>query len=259
MLSANQIKYYRSLKQKKYRHRERKFLIEGMNLCQAALESRAQIECLLFTEDSYEAPEMAEIRELAERNKVYVELVPERVMKSLSEVVTPQGVLAVVHMPAYRPEQLWEQGKDGILVLDTIADPGNLGTILRTAEWFGIRAVVCSQNCADVFSGKVQRAAAGSYFYLPLILHDVDLRPLMEEMVAREFKIFVADAAGERSYREVEYAPPFALIIGNERHGVENWIRWYRPVFIRIPGKGKSESLNAAVAAAILIAEAFQN
>jgi TrmH family RNA methyltransferase len=254
MISAARLKYYRLLKHKKYRKIERKFLIEGINLCEAALRSGAEVEILLFSEEVFGQVEMVTLRKLAEARKIPVDLLPPREIKRLSEVVTPQGVVGVVKMPAPMEKAFWEARPEKVLILDQISEPGNMGTILRTAEWFGIPAVVCSSGSVDVYSGKVLRSTAGAFFYLRYLLQNVNLEPFLRRLKKAGYRLYAADTRAPRAYFQVLWETPFALVVGNERRGVTELVESFSPERVAIPGKGKSDSLNAAVAAAILLA-----
>lgn len=260
MVSNNQLKFLRSLRQKKYRKQEKKFLIEGLNLCQAAIESNYRTELLLFGESVAEKGPFAALQQLASRNGIPREIVNDKVIRQLSDAVTPQGVVAVVEMPDSKITGLWQHNPSQLLILDGITDPGNLGTIIRSAAWFGLSAVVCSDRCVDLYNAKVLRSSAGSVFYIPQIYTDVEILSLSEELAARGYQLYVADSSGDKSYREADFSDPFALIIGSERHGVQAAFNQLPVEKISIPRHGtKGDSLNAGVAASIILAYAVDH
>ena len=258
MISSSQLKIYRSLLHKKYRYKHGRFLFEGANLCEAALASDAELEILLISDDVRDKPSNAKLKDLALAKIVPFEIVPDEVIESLSDAVTPQGIVAVAKMKMPLVEDLWSLLPAEILVLDQIRDPGNLGTILRTAEWFGIQAVVLSKNCVDLFNSKVLRSSAGSYFQLNTIINDVDLMGFISLLSQYKYKIIAADPSASISYTEIAYERPFALIIGSERNGVDKRIHSLPTTEICVPRQGKADSLNAAVTAGILLGEAFR-
>ena len=253
MISQKQLKFYRSLKQKKYRRREGKFLIEGVNLIEAALDGFGRLLHVLTTPERGEEPRISKLADDARKRGIPVDKLDEKALRSLCEAVTPQGVVAVAEMPPNAAENILHGRDRLILVLDRVSDPGNVGTILRTAEWFGIGSVVCSRGCADLFSGKVLRASAGALFYVPRLAWDVDLQVFLPELAAKGVRIFAADSSRGSPYWQESWESPLALAIGNERHGVGDWTESTPPRFVRIPGKGRTDSLNAAMAAAILV------
>ncbi len=256
MISASQLKKYRSLQQKKYRQQYGQFLIEGFNLCEAALRSDFSVELLLINQEAAEQffPRLAVLA----KKQVKVEFVPDQVIRALSESVSSPGMIAVVKMPQRSLADLWNLQPHEILILDQIRDPGNLGTILRTAEWFGIQALICSEACVDLFNSKVLRSSAGAYFQLPLVLANQKLIEVLPELLARDYNLLVANPTASQSYFEMDFRRPFALIIGSERQGVSPGIYDFPLQEICIPRRGRTDSLNVAVAAAILLAAAVK-
>lgn len=254
MISAGKWKYYRSLKQKKYRRREGKCLLEGINLCEAALQSGFGLELLLVAQTAAGKPEFEKLVRLAESRAVPVEVVSDRDLRTLCETVTPQGAVGVGILRGSAAE-IGTTGAGFVLLLDRISDPGNLGTLLRTAEWFGVREVACSPGSAELFSGKVLRASAGALFFLPHVAWDADLLEIGQRLLARGYQIFVADVRAGTPLPRVVVRDPnrIALVLGSERHGPGAWVNKLQPRFVHIPGRGKCDSLNVAVAGAILI------
>jgi RNA methyltransferase, TrmH family len=257
MISNNQLKIYRSLKSKKYRKIEGKFLIEGSNLCEAALESSYSVELLLMSESFSEDNSNRHILNRIKEKKIRSEIVKEKIVDSLSESVSPQGIVAAIESPELDIEKFWDLKAEEVLVLDRISDPGNLGTILRSAAWFGIKAVLCSSDCVDLYNGKVLRSSAGSIFQLPLILDDLNIVEVVSQLKKNKYSILIADSNTNQSYMDTPFSRPFALVVGSERQGVRSEIQ-SSGKGICIPNRGKAESLNVAIATSILLAEAFR-
>ena len=180
-----------------------------------------------------------------------VEIVSDEVFHSLSDTVTPQGVLAVVKQPSWTLEQLSFENGCRLLLLDDIQDPGNLGTILRTAEAAGVDMVIMSEGCADIFNPKVIRSTMGSIFRLPFVTDD--LVSVIEMLKTEGVTVYGAALEGSSDYREVEFSEKTAIVIGNEGNGISGNVLNAVNEKIRIPMKGQIESLNAAVSAAILL------
>jgi len=259
MISNHQLKIYRSLKQKKYRKKENKFLIEGLNLCEAVLDSQWTVELMLISKKlSCEASFSKFQNMLADKN-VPFEIVAESVTNSLSESVTPQGICAIVKLKNQTINDLWKLSAQEILILDQVKDPGNLGTIFRSADWFGIKTIICSNKCVDIYNGKVLRSSAGSVFHLPLVLSDININELLIKLIENNYLIFVASSSSTNSYLSTKYPRPFALIVGSEREGVQEEVKNFPIHEICIPRRGKAESLNVGVATSILLAESFRN
>ncbi len=173
--------------------------------------------------------------------------VSEAAMQAASDTQTPQGILAVLPIqPLPLPPT-----PTFILLLDTLRDPGNLGTILRTAAAAGVEAIILPPETDDPYAPKVVRAGMGAHFRLPIhVLGWDEIRS-----VTAPLQIFLADANGHLAHTETDFKPPLALIIGGEAHGASADIRALHPTPVRIPMPGATESLNAAIAAGILMFE----
>ena len=187
-------------------------------------------------------------------SRVDYTVVADNVFKKLSDTVNPQGVLAVVRMADYTlDEVLNNRDKENscIVVLDKIQDPGNLGTIIRTGEGAGISAVVMSQDTVDLYNPKVIRSTMGSIFRVPCVIVD-DLEAAVNEMKASGVTTYAAHLEGE-DISSVELANDRAFLIGNEANGLSDEVANLADKKIKIPMEGEVESLNAAVATAILI------
>jgi TrmH family RNA methyltransferase len=230
MLSITQSKYIRSLHKKKYRLNEGAFLAEGKKLAKELIASDWEVE-LICALESWQAPDGAEGLAIIE--------VSEREMKSISALNTPSEVLVVAKIPAPTDIDL----NDGFtLALDNIRDPGNLGTIIRTADWFGFK-VVCSPECADLFNPKTVQATMGSLTRVPIQYRD------LSEL--KDKQVLAADMNGESLY-ETTISAPAIILIGSESHGISSELEAIIDKRITIPAVGKAESLNAAMAAAVV-------
>lgn len=191
--------------------------------------------------------------------------VSERVAEALSEAQTSQGVYAVLPLQLFQPERLLVRRapamRPALLVLDDLADPGNMGTILRTALAADVQEVLLTPHCVDCYSPKVVRAAAGAHVALPVWTNLA--WSAIEGRIARhcdglEGRIFIAEASGERPYYREDLRQPFALIIGNEAHGLSPQARALASGVLSIPLANQVESLNAAMATSILLFEAVR-
>ncbi|HLF90751.1 MAG TPA: RNA methyltransferase [Anaerolineales bacterium] len=221
------------------------FVIEGVRLVEEALLAGIRPQTLIYTPDLDERGEKI----LAGFRTLGVEPVPvsDTVMQVASDTQTPQGVLAVLPiMPRFLPTH-----PDFVLILDGVRDPGNLGTILRTADAAGVDAVVLPPETVDPYAPKVLRAGMGAHFHLPIHLLG------WEEILAMTSSlcVFLADEGAISKYTETDFSLPLALIIGGEAHGASDEIQRLHPAPVRIPMPGEAESLNAAIAAGILMFE----
>jgi RNA methyltransferase, TrmH family len=245
------IQWVRGLQsQAKARREAGLFVVEGVRLVEEALRSGSQPELLLYTEELSERGR--ELVSRAQAENVPRELVSPAVMKAAADTETPQGILAV--LPA-RSLPLPER-PDFVLILDQLRDPGNLGTILRTAAAARVQAVVLSAGSADVYSPKVVRAGMGAHFRLPLqTLAWTDIRGYLQQGGIAPEQIYLADVSTGTAYTQVDFRIPLALIIGSEAEGAGQAAQQAAGARIHIPMPGSSESLNAGAAAAVLLFE----
>jgi TrmH family RNA methyltransferase len=235
------------LEKKKQRDEEQAFVIEGVRLVEEALASGWQAELALFT-SHLSARGVETVRELEESGAEAVEVEP-HLFNALSSTDTPQGLLAVFK----RRVQALPAQVDFLLIADTLRDPGNLGTLLRSAAAAGAQAALLSPGSADAFSPKVLRAGMGAHFRLPVLQCDWDtIRTICQE---NSLCVLLADSSSGKSCWETDLRRPIALLVGSEAEGASAEGRALAQQAIHIPMPGKSESLNAAVAASILLFE----
>lgn len=184
------------------------------------------------------------------------ETVSEAVFAKMSDTQSPQGILCVLRQPVHTLEEML--GTDGtplLLVLENLQDPGNLGTIMRTGEGAGVSGIVMSRDTVDIYNPKTIRATMGSVYRVPF-LYAEDIRETVKRMKQGGMGIYAAHLDGRKYYDECDYRRPTAFLIGNEGNGLTEETAGLADTYIRIPMAGKLESLNAAVASALLIYEA---
>lgn len=184
------------------------------------------------------------------------EVLADNVFKHVSDTMTPQGILSVLKMPEYKMEDLLGKEKQTplLLVTEGIQDPGNLGTMFRTAEGAGVTGILMSKSTVDVFNPKTIRSTMGSVYRMPFLYTD-ELEKDIKELQKRGVTFYAAHLKGTSSYEEQNYCKPSAFLIGNEGNGLSDEIADLADTYIRIPMEGKLESLNAAMAAGILMYE----
>ena len=244
-----------SLSQRKYRKRLDQTLVEGRRGVDAALEAGAPLTEIIVTHEASETPE---IRALCDRASVPVHTVSARELSDLSDVQTSQGVLAVAER-AYTSEGALLDALSpttSVLVLDGVQDPGNVGTILRTAAWFGAEALVAGPGTAGLYGPKVMRAAAGGHWDVRLA-RSKDLPAFLGRMQHAGVTLYGADMHGTRA-GEWTPARPSALVMGSEAHGLSDDVHALINDVVALPGRPRrsgAESLNVAVAAGILVYE----
>ena len=182
------------------------------------------------------------------------EVVTEEQMKKLTDTVTPQGILCVVRQPSYTVEDIINHpGPRLIMILEDIQDPGNLGTIFRTAEGAGASGIIMTKGCADLFNPKVVRSTMGSIYRVPFFVTD-DIEQTISLVKNAQIEVFAAHLKGEHFYDEIEYKDA-AFLIGNEGRGLKDSTASLADTYIKIPMSGELESLNASMAAGILMYE----
>lgn len=182
------------------------------------------------------------------------EVVADAVFKSVSDTQTPQGIMCLVHMPRYELSELM-RGKDThLLIVESIQDPGNLGTMLRTGEGAGITGLIMNQTTVDLFNPKTIRSTMGSIYRVPFFVTD-DLPRTIEDIKQEGVKVYAAHLKGKMQYDEPCYCEETAFLIGNEGNGLSDEIADRADTYIRIPMEGQVESLNAAISAALLMYE----
>ncbi len=225
------------------------FVVEGVRLAEEALQSGWRAQLVLYTAGL--PPRGQAVVDGFAGQRARVEEVSATVLKSASDTETPQGLLIVLEAKTLSlPLE-----PDFILILDAIRDPGNLGTILRTALAAGVQAVLLPPGGVDVFSPKVVRSAMGAHFRLPV--HNLDWRSIRSYLrpAGAALRIYLADAQGELTHAQADFHSPLALIVGGEAEGAGSEAQSLADSRVRIPMPGSTESLNAAIAAAILMFE----
>lgn len=251
----NRIKLVRKLQNKKSRDAENKFVIEGINLVSEAVRRNIRTEFIMISEE-YDGGEF--INQLRDADDVTLCEVSGDIFNKITDADNGVGILAVVDKNTVQPEDVSSLPSDAnVLVLDRLQDPGNIGTMIRTAVATGYGLIVLVKGTADVYSPKVLRATAGMIFDIPIICVSdaAELRNMMTDL-GKKFVVTTVD--GGKPYYEENLKQGIALVIGNEGNGVSDEVLELADVRVTIPMKGEIESLNAAISAAILMYEAIR-
>ena len=250
MVTNNQIKFVNSLKLKKHRGHHNLFVAEGVKIVSELINSRIKVNQIYHTKDFAKKSDASEDVEFIE--------VTGNELERMSSLVTPNEVLAVCEVPDYNFDS--EIFKDKLtLILDDIQDPGNLGTIIRIADWFGIQNIICSNATADAYNSKVVQATMGSISRVNVYYHDL-VSCFETELGSLKMPIYGALLSGENIYSK-KAMPEGFIIIGNESRGISEKLEQFITDRIAIPSFspnvviGEAESLNAAVATAIICSE----
>lgn len=242
-------------KQSKTRSELGVFVVEGRKMFEEARDQANVCVEKVYVSESYYAQHCN--REEQYFKGISFELVSDAVMKTVSDTMTPQGILALVRMPNYRLESMLSNERVRLLILEDIRDPGNLGTMIRTAEGVGISGVILSKDSVDIYNPKVIRSTMGAIYRVPFLYCDKFVR-ILSLIKEKGVAIFAAHLAGAVRYDIVDYGRKSAIMIGNEANGLSSEATALANGCIKIPMEGNVESLNAAIAAAILMYEVYK-
>lgn len=244
------VKNIRKLKDKKYRDETRSYLIEGIKMVEEAIKEKVVIQKIVICEECLQSENISQklLYAIAKYDCVYVS---KKVFEYLTTVVNPQGIMAVVEKKS--KNQKIDYQDDLILVLDGIQDPGNLGTILRTADSVGLKQMIVTKETADVFNPKVVRSTMGAIFRVNVIESD-NMVATLKEIKKNKFKIVATSLEAERSIYDISYRKT-VVVIGNEANGVSKQILDLADTKAIIPMLGKTESLNASIATGVILYE----
>lgn len=250
--SRRERKILRALGRRKGRERHDLFLAEGPHLARELLDSSLEVEMVLHTGEVPGGSDGRRVLDRLEERGARMRRVDEGTLSQLADTVTPQGVLAAVRVPGRAPGEL-PAGR--LLVLDAVQDPGNFGTLVRTAEAMGVDAVVALTGTVDAWNPKAVRAAAGSSFRVPI--HRGSWEEIRSALRERGVPPWAADPLGEPVYGGGSAPERLALVLGNEGRGVSRRVLDDSRRRVRVPTSGAVESLNVAVAGALLVDRIF--
>jgi TrmH family RNA methyltransferase len=237
----SKIKQWKKLQTKKEREKTGLFIIEGEHLVEEALHYKHYVRELVLSE-TFQVPHKWNL------DGVDLYIIPNELMKEIGDTETPQGIAAICEQPIHKVNQ---EKLGSILLIDAVQDPGNLGTLIRTADASGIDAVVLGEGTVDVFNSKVLRATQGSIFHLPIVKGQIGewIIRLKNENVT----VYGTSLEGGVPFQTVSPSQPFALLVGNEGNGVQKEFLSQTDQNLYIPIYGKAESLNVTVAGGILL------
>ncbi len=225
-----QIKYIKKLKDKKFRDETKEYLVEGIKLVKEAIEENVTIKMIVVCEDCDNdgSIEQSLLYEIAKYNCIYV---TKKLFQSITDVVNPQGILAVVEK-GDNSENI-DYNEEIILALDGVQDPGNLGTILRTADSAALKQIILTGDCADPYNPKVVRSTMGAIFRMNIITTQ-NLQKTLQNVKRHKFEIMATSLEESKSIYEVDYRKK-VIVIGNESKGVSREIQNMADVKVKIP------------------------
>ena len=235
------------MKKAKERKEQGLFVVEGVKMF-----GEAPREWLAGVYVSEQFVSNEEHRELL--SDVPYEIVADSVFRAVSDTQTPQGILAVVRMPKYTMDDMLRGDQTHLLILESVQDPGNLGTMVRTGEGAGITGVVMNRTTVDLFNPKTIRSTMGSIYRVPFVVAD-DLEQTLQMLKKKGVRLYAAHLKGQKQYDAFDYTEATGFLIGNEGNGLSDEIANAADSYIRIPMEGQVESLNAAISASLLMYE----
>ncbi|MEF9946036.1 MAG: RNA methyltransferase [Lachnospiraceae bacterium] len=246
--SNPQVKWLLQLQKKsKVRNEEGVFIVEGIRMFQELPKERVE---KVYLSESFFLKKKGEW----EPGHPTPEILSDHVFDYVSDTKTPQGILCVVRRKGYTIEDLQREKEPFLLVLDQIQDPGNLGTILRTAEGAGVNGIVMSSDCADIYNPKTIRSTMGSIYRMPVVVTS-DLCTAIGTLKKSGVRIYAAHLEGKHTYDQEDYRRGCGFLIGNEGNGLREEIAAQADEWVRIPMHGQVESLNVAIASSVLMFE----
>ncbi|WP_455542629.1 TrmH family RNA methyltransferase [Intestinibacter sp.] len=249
----DKIKYTKSLLKTKGRNKEKKFIIEGYRILTLALECEAKLDYVFINEDFEKKEEHKKFLTELENKGIKVYKTLNKIFLEMIDTENTQGILGVLEYKERDLVNNISQDDKFVLILDRIQDPGNMGTIIRTADSAGVDAVILLKGCVDIYNPKVIRSTMGSIFDMNLIHATQD--EAVDFLKSKEFNIVSSYLQTDNYYHETTYDGKIALVIGNEANGINDELISKSDKLVKIPIYGKAESLNAAISAAVLMYE----
>ncbi len=254
--SNSTIKEIKSLYKRKERWKKQLFLVEGIKIVEECMDNGYPITNIVYSDELFN---VRGGEAFFNKIKSYDRLinVPDKLYKDICDTENPQGVLAVAKFEINSAESIKDKNNPFLLLLDEVQDPGNMGTIIRTADAFGIDGIIITEGCVDVYNPKVVRSTMGSIFRVP-IYHELDGRKIIEEFKKQNINIYSSSLKGSQYIQDTNFKEGSILIIGNESRGVSHTLYSLSDKLISIPMIGEAESLNVAVASSIIMYEVMR-
>jgi RNA methyltransferase, TrmH family len=250
MITKAELKYYSSLLKRNFRDEQNKFLIEGEKLIIEALSNRFECEVIFCTKYLSEADN--ETFKFIQKRVGRYEIISEKEFQKIQATVNSPGIIGVFKKKTSTASTNAIKGKL-IAALDRINDPGNVGTIIRNADWFGVKEILLSENCADIYNPKTIRASAGSTFHLHMMIEN-NVILLLSSLKQKGYRILCADITGKNIY-QYKISEKVIIVFSNEANGPSKELLAIADEIVTVTKKGKAESLNVASASAVILSE----
>ena len=247
MTSKNEMKYFSGLLKKKFREKELKFIAEGERIVAEGLKSNFRCEKIFVTHEFYDKKQVLLNELITDKNLLSIITIQE--FKKISDTVNSQGIAAVFQIPL-RENQLEEVKSSQVICFENISDPGNVGTMLRNCDWFGIEDIILLKGCSEIYNPKTIRASMGAVFHLN-IFNEMAFNSL-SNLKLKDYKILTADLKGENIY-SFKFPLKSIIVFSNEASGPSPELLKISDYIVTIPKYGKAESLNVASASAVIL------
>lgn len=249
----NKVKYTKSLLKSKGRNKENKFIIEGFRILTLAIECNASLDYIFINDDFENKEEHLKLLKIIKSKNINIYKTTNKIFDELIDTENTQGILGVVNFNKKNIEDNLSDDHRFVLILDRIQDPGNMGTIIRTADAAGVDAIIVLKGCVDIYNPKVVRSTMGSIFDMNII--NATQEETIRLLKLKNFDIVSSYLNTNNYYNTTEYNYKTALVIGNEANGINNELISQSDILVKIPIYGNAESLNAAISSAILMYE----
>ncbi len=248
------IKEIKGLYRKKERWKQKKFIIEGVKIVEECLNKKYLIDYVVYSNKLYDVAEGKKLLNKIEKYNIDIVHIPNNLFNEISDIKNPQGIMAIVKINLISLDDIIND-ENFLVLLDEVMDPGNMGTIIRTADAFGATGIILTDGSVDVYNPKVVRSSMGSIFHIPLCYVE-DKLLAFKTFKEKNIAILATSLEGKKFIQDVDFKKDFVFIIGNEARGISQESINYADELVKIYMPGKAESLNAAIAASIIMYEA---
>ncbi|AFS77928.1 tRNA/rRNA methyltransferase SpoU [Gottschalkia acidurici 9a] len=256
--SSNSIvKQIKLLHKKRERWNKKSFFIEGIRAVEQSILAKAEIEYIVYSEKLFTNNGGKDLLEEVKKRNYKTYHISDKLFKDIGDTEQPQGILAVVRFKEYELEDILLSESNFLIVLDRVQDPGNMGTIIRTADAFGANGIIVTSGCVDIYNPKTIRSTMGSIFQIPIVHFD-DIKECIMNLKKNNIEIIATSLDTNKYSYDVDLKSDCALVIGNEASGISKDVLDNSDYLIKIPMTGEAESLNAAVASGVVMYEVLR-
>ncbi|WP_432408677.1 TrmH family RNA methyltransferase [Wukongibacter sp. M2B1] len=253
-LSNKHIKHIKMLHKRKFREKNNEFIIEGLRIVEHGINSNANICAVYYSEEIIKTNRGIELLDNISSNNIDLYKVNDKILKEISTTDNSQGIIGIVKSQSYDLNKIINKDKFVLIILDRLQDPGNVGTIIRTADSAGVDGIIALKGTVDIYNSKTIRSTMGSIFTLPVIYVD-EITDIINNLRSEDTDIIATTLQAEKYHFETKYKKRCAVIIGNEANGISEDLIELSNIKIKIPIIGKAESLNASIASGIIMYE----